>query len=217
MKMMLSIALLLASVSSFAFEQKATLDFTNLYGNTNAGLYEMKANLTAKKSVSETTLSFGTHRDDNDLYCVTTAKFEIGEMNFTLTNKKDGWSKNITKKVFATISNQSSDESCETNLEAFSGNQVIYATLGLGEPIALPVKAPFDYDSVGVYLAPFNGYLYLNAQVAVKGEKLVINPSDLLTKGSILSTNTQNSSVTYYVFAQKEGTSLSLGTGLIKF
>ena len=217
MKTILSLALLVSSMTAFAFEQKATLDFTNLYGKTDAGLYEMTVNLNAKKTLSESVLTFSTHRDDNDLYCVTTATFEIGEMNFSLVEKRTGWVQNITKKVTATLSVQSADETCETDIEKFAGNQSLYATLGLNIDITLPVKAPFDYKRVGTYLAPFNGYLYLNTLVEVKGDKLSLNPSKLFDAASILSTNSNNSSVTYYVFAQKEATTLSLGTGLIRF
>lgn len=217
MKTILSLALLLSSMTAFAFEQKATLDFTNLYGKTDAGLYEMTVVLNAKKTLSESTLSFKTVRDDQYLFCVTTATFDIGEMNFSLVEKRNGWSKNITTKVTAEISIQSEDETCETNLEKFAGNQSLYASLNLNQPIALDVKAPFDYKAVGAYLAPFNGYLYLNSNVEVKGNKLSLNPSKLLDAASILSTNSNNSSVTYYVFAQKEATTLSLGTGLIRF
>ncbi|AUN98196.1 hypothetical protein C0V70_08775 [Bacteriovorax stolpii] len=217
MKTMLSLALLLTSISSFAFEQKATLDFTNTYANTNAGLYEMTVNLSAKKTVSETTLSFSTHRDDNDLFCVTTANFEVGEMNFKLADKNTGWTKNITKKVFASITHQSDDETCETNLEKFAGSTNLYASLSLEGAIALPVKAPFDYTSVGVWLSPFNGYLYLNANVEVKGTKLSLDPSELLTSRSILSTNVDNKAVGYFVYASKEATTLSLAVGQVKF
>lgn len=217
MKTIFALSLVLLSFNLSAFEQKASLDFTNLYGQTNAGAYEMKVSFEAKKTLSETTLSFSTHRDDNDLYCVTTASFHVGVLNFTLTDVKTGWTKNITKKISGSISSQSNDETCETNIEAFAGNQNLYVSLGLNEAITLPVVAPFDYKTVGVYLAPFNGYLTLQSSVNVKGNKLVLDPSELFSAGSIQATNTQNASVTYYVFAQKEATTLSLGTGLIKF
>lgn len=217
MKTIFALSLMLLALNVSAFEQKATLDFTNLYGQTNAGLYEMKVSFESKKTLSETTLTYSTHRDDNDLFCVSTATFEVGTMNFTLTDVKTGWTKNLTKKITATISSQSTDETCETNIEKFAGNQNLYANITNNEAILLPVKAPFNYKTVGAYVTPFNGYLYLQSQVEVKEGKLVVNPSELLMKGSILATNVNNASVTYYVYAQDEVTTLSLGTGLIKF
>lgn len=217
MKTILALSLMLISLNISAYEQKVSLDFTNLYGPTNAGLYEMKVNFIAKKTLSKSTLSFDTVRDDNDLYCVTTASFEVGVMDFSLTNVKTGWTKNISKTIIASISTQSDNETCETDIEKFTGNQRVYALLGLNEAILLPVKAPFDYETVEVYLAPFNGYLNLQTNIEVDGDKLVINPSELFTARSIQTTNAYNSSVTYFVYAQQEATTLSLGTGLIKF
>lgn len=217
MKKFLALSLALISLNLSAFEQKASLDFTNLYGQTNAGAYEMKVSFEAKKTVSESALTFSTRRDDNDLFCVTTASFEVGVLHFTLSDKNSGWTKKISKKISGSVSSQSNDETCETDIEKFTGNQNLYVTLGLNEAILLPVKAPFDYKTVGVYLAPFNGYLYLQTAITSKGEKLALDPSELLSAASIQATNTNNSSVTYYVYAQNESTTLSLGTGLIKF
>lgn len=216
MKKFLALALLSLSFNTQAFDQLAKLDFSNLYGNTNAGIYEMKVSFEPKKSISTSGLTFSTHRDDNDLYCVTTATFEVGTMNMSVVNVLNGWTTSVTKKVSASVSIQSEDETCETNIEKLAGKQALYASLSL-DAITLPVKAPFDYKTVGMYLAPFNGYLYLNSTVEVNGDKLVVNPSELLTEASIKTSNTNNASVTYYVFATKEATTLSLGTGLIKF
>lgn len=217
MKIFLALAAFTISINVNAFTQKAALDFTNLYGKTNAGLYEMSATFTPKTTKSISGLTYSTHRDDNDLFCVTTAKFEIGKMLFTLTDVKTGWTFTTARTISASISIQSEDETCETNVAKFSGNQSLYATLGLNEAILLPVKAPFDYEKVATYLSPFNGYLYLNADLQTVDGQLVIDPSQMLTEKSIQSTNKQNSSVTYYVFASKESTQLSLGNGLIKF
>lgn len=217
MKYLLALAAFTVTINVNAFTQKAALDFTNLYGKTNAGLYEMSTTFTPKVTKSLSGLTYSTHRDDNDLFCVTTAKFEIGQMLFTLKDVKTGWTFTTAKTINASISIQSDDESCVTDLSKFTGNHSLYATLGLHESIALPVKAPFDYEKVAAYLSPFNGYLYLNADLQVADGQLTIDPSQMLTEKSILSQNKQNSSVTYYVFASKESTQLSLGNGLIKF
>lgn len=217
MKTFLTLALLAISASVSAFEQTATLDFSNLYGKTDAGVYEMKVTFTPKTTNSESTLSFNTHQDDGWFTCTTTASFEIGEMNFSLVNVKNGWTKNITRKISAGVSNQVDGTECDTSIEKLAGKQVVYSLIGLQEPIVLDVKAPFEYKSVGVYLAPFNGYLNLESDLTVVGNKLVLNPSELLTARSILPMNANNSSVTYYVYAVDGATTLSLGTGLIKF
>lgn len=217
MKTMLFIAGLFLNINVYAFTQNATLDFTNLYANTNAGKYTMSVTLTPKTTKSFSGLTYSNHRDDNDIYCVTTAKFEVGQMLFTLKNVETGWTFQTARAVEASISFQSDSETCMTDISKFAGSQSLYAGLGLNQEITLPVKAPFDYQKVGTYLAPFNGYLYLNADLQVSEGQLAINPSKLLTEKSIEATNKNNALVTYYVFAAKEATTMSLGNGLIKF
>lgn len=217
MKILLALAAFTVSINVNAFTQKASLDFTHLYGKTNAGLYEMSVTFTPKATKSLSGLTFDTHRDDNDLFCVTTVKFEIGQMLFTLTDVKTGWTFTTAKSIHASISRQSENETCENDVTKFKGRQNLYAPLGLNEAILLPVKAPFDYKTVGTYLSPFNGYVYLEADINSSDAQLTIDPSQMLTERSILSQNKQNASVTYYVFANNETTTLSLGTGLIKF
>ena len=217
MKTMLFIAGLFLNINVYAFTQNATLDFTNLYNGTNAGKYEMSVTFTSKATPSASNLKFSTHRDDNDLYCVTEAQFEIGQMTFSLTNVKTGWSFILSKAVLATISHQSDDETCVTDVNFFTGQKTLWTQVDLNQAIDLPVAAPAGYERIAAYLSPFNGYLNLNADLNVANGQLVVNPGQLLTAKSITSQNTQNASVTYYVFASKEYTSLSLGTGLIKF
>lgn len=217
MKTMLFIAALFLNVNVYAFTQNATLDFTDLYDSTNAGKYEMSVTFVSKTTPSVSALKFSTHRDDNDLYCVTEAQFEIGQMTFSLTDAKTGWSFILSKAVLATVSHQADDETCVTDANFFAGEKTLWAQVGLNQAIELPAAAPIGYDRVAAYLSPFNGYLNLAANLKVVNGQLVVNPSELLTAKSITSQNTQNASVTYYVFASKENTSLSVGTGLIKF
>lgn len=217
MKTILFITSLFLNINVYAFTQNATLDFTNLYNGTNAGKYEMSVTFISKATPSVGALKFSTHRDDNDLYCVTEAQFEIGQMSFSLVDVKTGWNFTMSKTVLATVSHQSDDEVCVTDMNFFAGKQTLWAQVGVNQAINLPVAAPAGYERIGAYLSPFNGYLNLDADLNVANGLLVVNPSQLLTAKSINSQNTQNASVTYYVFASKDSTTLSLGTGLIKF
>lgn len=217
MKNILFLAIVFLATTASALKPQATLDFTNIYSNTNAGLYQMTVTFQAKQTPSESLLYFGTHRDDNDLYCISKAIFNIGTMIVTLVDSKTGWSHVVNKPVMAEISHQSDTETCETNLQKFTGQKNVYAALGLNQPIVLPVVAPFDYQTVAVYLSPFNGYLYLPAQISEHNGKLILNPHELLTAQSILPNNINNNSVTYYVYAQGKSASLSLANGVVKF
>lgn len=216
MKTILGLLALTLSLNVSAYVRDAELDFSNVYGNTNVGEFLVKVEFSPKKTLSVSSLTNNTVRDDNDLYCVTNATFEIGEMNFFLVNKTTGWAKIMKKKITASVSSQSTTAECNNDINQFAGAQAVYATLGLNEAIALPVKKlPFDYESVGVHLAPFNGYLYLNANITVENNKLVLDPSNLLTKETIEATNTNNDTMSYFLFAKKEATTLSLAVGLV--
>lgn len=217
MKTFLASALLALSFNVSAFEQSAILDFSKLYGKTNVGVYQMTAKFTQKTTKSESTLSFNVHQDDGYFTCNTTANFEIGQLEVTLKNIGNGKTYKVSNPVIAGVTKTVDGQECDTSIENLAGKQIVYSQIGPKTAILLDVAAPYDYEAVGVWLAPFNGYLNLESDLTVVGNKLVMDPSDLLTKRSILSTNTQNASVTYYVFAQKESTTLSLGNGLIKF
>lgn len=217
MKTFLGFLALTLSLNVSAYVRDAELNFSNVYGNTNVGEFLVKVEFSPKKTLSVSSLTNNLVRDDNDLYCVTSANFEIGEMNFYLVNKTTGWAKVLKKKITASVSSQSETSECNNDINQFAGAQALYATLGINEAITLPTKAPFDYETVGVHLAPFNGYLYLNANVVVENNKLVVDPSNLLTKETIEATNTTNESVSYFLFARKESSTLSLAVGLADF
>ena len=217
MRILLALTAFLVSVNVNAFTQKADLDFTNLYGNTNAGHYEMSVTFSPKTTKSFSGIVFEQHRFDNEIICVSTAKFEVGQMLFTLTDKKTGWTFTKAKNVLATVARQSLNENCENDISKFVGTHPLYVGVNLEEAITLPARAPFDYQSVATYLAPFNGYLYIDTAIKLEGLQLAIDPSQILTEKAITTQNKTNASVTYYVFATKDSTTLSLDTGLIKF
>ena len=217
MKTLLTMATLSMSFNIFALERSVTLDFSNLYGNTNAGIYEMKVNFIPKTTKSESTLDFHISNDDGYYSCTTSANFEIGKESLTLTNKNNGEVQKFETIIFGSVSSVVDGEDCDTSIDKLKGTQGLYSRVGFNKPFLLNVKAPFDYQAVGVYLEPFNGYLNIEADLSISGNKLVLDPSNLLTERSVMPLNDYNSSVTYYVYATKDTTTLSLGTGLIKF
>ena len=217
MRTFLSLAIFAITISASAssFEGTAQLDFSNVYGNTNVGIYEMKVGFTPKTSISESKLSFNIHQDDGYFTCNTSANFKIGTLNFSLKNLVTGESTFVNEVIIASVGKQFDGQVCDENILDLGGNQTLYALTGPKDAIVLNVKAPFDYKMVGVYLSPFNGYLNLKGNLMINGDKLLLNPSKLLTMDSILSTNSGHLTATYYVFAQKEATSLSLATGMV--
>ena len=217
MKSLIACALLMTTFNIFAFERTTSLDLRNLYASTNAGEYIIKVEFTAKTSKSESTLSFSTRQDDGITYCTTSAYFDIGTMKFSMINKKTGETTNIVSPVVGSVYSTVESSECDTSIEKFQGKQIVYSQVGLKNPIALNTKAPFDYKSVEIYIQPFNGYLNVEADLVVSENKLILDPSELMTERSIMPRNSYNSTVTYYVYAQKEAETLSLGTGLVKF
>ncbi|AZZ36699.1 hypothetical protein CIK05_07820 [Bdellovibrio sp. qaytius] len=217
MKNLLAVISLFISINAHAFTQKTELDFTNLYGNTNAGVYEMNVSFKPKTTKSFSGLTYSSQRIENQVYCVSTVSFEIGQMLLTLTDVKTGWSFTTAKPVFASTSIQSENETCINDATKFVGNQNLYASLNMNEPIQLPAKAPFDYEKVGAYINPYVGYLYLKTEIKTGDFEFTIDPSQMLTEKSITDQNKNNAAVTYYVFTTRAETTLALGTGLVKF
>lgn len=219
MKFLTVLTLFGFSLSAFAFEQTATLNLTNLYGKLDAGEYVIDVKLKSKKTYSTSKLTTAIRRDDNDLTCTTTARFELGEMTFTISQKDSSWNKVISEKIYATATHSVSGTECDLSNENFLGPKKIYAGMGLNNsPLTLPVVAPAGYQAVQVYLTPFSGYLYLDTTIELKDDVLMINPEQLLTSESIYPVNTVNASKLFYYVQATEGSShLSLGNGFVDF
>lgn len=213
MKTILVLALAVTSFSSLAFERNATLDLENVYGNNNVGLYNVVVEFASKKTLSESSLSTELVYDDGSVNCITSALFDIGEMKLTLIDKKDGYTKSYVKKITAQIKHTSPTEKCIATLEDFTGKQVTYADLGI-QSITLPVKAPKNYKSVLINLAPYSGFFELNTTIKSVNGKLAVDPSNLLAEGSVLELNSRHENLTYYVQAISDSGSLSLASGL---
>lgn len=213
MKSFLALTLAVTSFSSFAFEKNATLDLTNVYGNNDVGLYEVIIEFTSKKTLSESSLKTASTYDDGSVTCTTSAEFEIGTMKLTMINKKTELPKSFTKKIMATVSYQSANEVCITSLETFTGVQLSYSSLGI-DSIVLPVQAPLNYKEVLVYLAPYSGFFELKTGIQIANNKLVVNPSALMTEANVLELNAHHANLSYFVVAKNESGSLSLANGL---
>lgn len=216
MKSFLAVALVLTSFSTFAFEKNATLDLTNVYGNLNAGLYEVNVSFTKKTTLSKSSITTKQIYDDGMVNCTTSAQFEIGEMKALLVNKKAGWTKNITKKIVATVSVKSADENCISDLSVLAGEQMTYSSLNIG-PVTLPVAAPAKFETVQAHLAPFAATFFLNASIEVVGNELVLDPSNMLDEGNVMETNSNNSVLNYFVTANSSDSALSLANGTTSF
>lgn len=213
MKSLLALTLVVTSFSSFAFERTASLDLRNVYGNNNAGLYDVATEFTSKKTLSESSLKSELVYDDGYIICKTSATFEVGEMRLTLVDKKDGYTKSYTKKLVATVTHTSPTEECTATLKTFTGSQVSYSSLGINS-ITLPAKAPLNYKTIEASLAPFSGFFELNTEIKVVNGKLVVDPSDLLSEENVLELNANHANLSYYVQATSDAGSLSLASGL---
>ncbi len=206
-------------MSVFAFEQKALLDFTNVYGDFNAGQYEAVVKLKSKKTPSFSALKTSFRRNDNDIFCLTTATFEVGELTFKVSKQDSDWTKISTQKIFGSVTHYSDTEKCDLSIENFVGRKKLYVQVSSDQgPFIFPVKAPYDYGKVVAWLTPFGGYLYVDFIVQENNGVLSINPSTLLTEESINPQANENVSKFYYFLAAtKENSTLSLATGVVDF
>ncbi|MBY0415317.1 MAG: hypothetical protein K2Q18_14190 [Bdellovibrionales bacterium] len=217
MKTILALCPLVTSLNTFAFEKTATLDFTNLYGKTNLGHYDVKVTFNEKKTQSVGELSTYVLPDDGDIYCETTVAYNVGDIVMTITDRESGWSKTFTEVVTASQSAKTLGDECNTDLAQFVGKQTLYTRFNIGSYTKLNEVAFKGYEGIAAHFNPFNGYLLLNAEANVVNGKLVVDASEILSERSISETNINNNEVTYYVYAYKKASTLSLGTSSVKF
>lgn len=206
MKKFTALALLTLSLNSMALERSSELDFRSLYGNLDAGIYDLNVKLVAKKSLSEGTISTKVSRFDNDYSCTTSAGFEVGELKYTLSKRGTNWKKEGTKKIVAHINYTVEGTECDMRVENLAGNQMMYSSVSLNEsPFTLPVTAPSGYESIGAYISPFSSYLNLSVMADLKNGKLTIDPKEVLTSDNIDQSNPYNRYQTYYYVFAKDG------------
>ena len=218
MKMFATLGLFALSLSAFALEHSAKLDLTSLYNNINAGAYKVTVKLVSKPTLSQSGITTQISRDDNDYSCTTTAAFEVGEMTFSVTQIGTNWKKVTTQKVYGQVTHTVDGQTCDLSLENLAGQKSLHISVSPVEGIlVLPVKAPAGYSRVQTYLAPFAGYLYSMANVEIEGNKLVVDPSEILSERNLYPMmNSYNAFKLYYYVSAIEGSSgLSLGNGSV--
>lgn len=218
MKRLTTLALLALSMSSFAFEQTAELDFSSLYGKFDAGTYKVDVKLSSKKTLSEGSVKTSIHHNDGYFTCTTSAKFEIGEMTYSVKQNGSEWKKTGTHTIFGEVLHTVDGKECDLSYDNFIGNKNLYASISLKSPFTLPVAAPAGYEDVQAYLNPFAGYLYLKVDIHQEGDFLVLDPSEILNAEHIYRSNENNASKFYYYVQTRKGpSSLSLGNGFVEF
>lgn len=217
MKMIAALTLFSLSLSAFAVTKSVQTDFTNLYRGYNAGSYKVDFNLTSKPTLSTAQISTQVHRNDNDFTCVTSAKFEVGQMTFSIAQNGSSWKKVTTQKIFGEVSHTVDGTECDLSLENLASQNTLYVTVTpQNNPVELPVKAFPGYEKTQVYLVPFDGYVYVDADIKLVNNSLVLNPAGLLSERSVFSRNTDNLRRMFFYVQSSTGSShLSLGNGHI--
>lgn len=219
MKTFSALSLLLISITSFAFEQRAELDFSSVYGGLNAGAYEVIVKLSSKVNLSKASIQTTLDRHDNDLTCTTSARFEVGEMHFSMRSTHQTWDRVKTQKIYGIVKHVVDGSHCDLSLENLKGSKTLYLVMSLNEGfIELPVAAPRGYANVAVWITPFTGYLKLETEIWEENGELILDPSLLLSEDKIYPANDYNASkLHYYLTARKQATTLSLGSGVVEF
>lgn len=206
MKFFATVSLLALSFNSIALERSSELDFTKLYGNIDAGIYDLKIKLVPKKSLSKGTISTKVSRFDNDYTCTTSAGFDVGELNYTLAKRGTNWKVAGSKKIMAHINYTVEGTECDLSLENLRENQMMYASVALNEsPFTLPIIAPSGYESLAAYISPFSSYLNLSVMAELRNGHLEIEPKEVLTSENIDQSNPHNRYQTYYYVFAKQG------------
>ncbi|WII73478.1 hypothetical protein QJS83_06290 [Bdellovibrio sp. 22V] len=213
MRLLAFFLVFMASFASFGADLKAeaTLDFTNAYGGFNAGHYVVTAEFNAVQQPATAQLTRRQHRDDHDLYCVSTLTYDVGAMTLTLKNSLNGEVISRTLPLQATISKQDESEECTLTENDFAGDQVLYVST-TGRPYDLNVAPPKGWNKVQVWLSPFNT-LTVKAKLTKTEKGLEIQPQTLFND-SLFATDSRNTlSMFYYLTAVESSGTLSLAVG----
>ena len=217
MKMIAAFTLFALSLSAFAVTKSVQADFTKLYGGYNAGSYKVDLKLVSKPTLSTGEITTQVSRFDNDYFCTTSAKFEVGQMTFSIAQNGTSWKKVTTQKIFGEVSHQVDGTECDLSLENLASQNTLNVTVTpQNNPVELPVKAFPGYEKTQVYLTPFDGYVNVDADIKIVNNSLVLNPAGLLSERSVFSRNTDNLRRMFFYVQSSTGSShLSLGNGHI--
>ena len=119
MKFSIFILSSILSISTFAADlaAKGTLDFRSVSGGLNAGHYEVTTEITSTSSATEGYIERTINRYDNDYFCVSTVKFPVGTLKYTLKNLETG---NVLVEeipLFAETSQEDETQACTKRSE----------------------------------------------------------------------------------------------------
>lgn len=215
MKVLVFVLTLSTALTSFAADLKAEaiLDFRSTYGGFNSGLYQVTTEIVANTAPSEAVLTQSQHRDDGEVFCVSTLSYEVGVIKTTIKDLVTGISFSRVQTLKATTSIQDEDMTCTTTADSFVGEKVLYVST-TGTPYALPVAAPKGYDSVQVWLSPLQT-LTVKTTVAKAGAVLKLQPQGLFSAETLFAPGSHNQLVlNYYLTAVQGSTTLSLAVGV---
>ncbi|WPU65991.1 hypothetical protein [Peredibacter starrii] len=215
MKLIAALSLFALSLSAFAVTKSVQADFTNLYKGYNAGSYKIDLKLVSKPTLSAAEITTHVRRFDNDYFCVTTAKFEVGQMTFSIAQNGTSWKRVTTQKLYGEVSHEVDGTECDLSLENLANQTTLHVNIvPQNSPIELPVKPFAGYEKTQVHLIPFDGYVYVDTEIKIVNNSLVLNPAGLLSERSVFSRNTDNLRRMFYYVQSSTGSShLSLGNG----
>lgn len=211
---------MIASLNVNADTLTGVLDLSNLYGKTNAGKYNVTATMLANRSaVIEVNQSLtdppgSEFPGELPQICMTEFKINAGSVTLTLEDVNTKTQLANTKEMSLVTYFFDETDRCTAVDELVQGKSSFMAYFNMGS-VQLNYPAPFGYDKIMASFSVFP-YSYSVSLPISKNSEGKFYVADLQASLSLQLKRGYKESLSYYVSAEKELSSLSLGTGYIE-
>lgn len=208
-----------ASLNIKADVMSGYLDLSNLYGKTDAGRYFLSLALdTDKTAVLDINRSLSAAPGDEPWtepkVCLTDLNVIAGKATLILADVDKDESKTVIQTVRLYSSHYDESENCSSIEQILEKGITFTAYINMGT-VSLNRKAPYDYDKLESYISifPYGYSVTLQFKQVAKGRYVA---TDLKSQLSSQVKRGNKEALSYYIYAAKEQTTLSLGQGFIE-
>ena len=208
-----------AAANSFAQSMNAYLDFSNLYGKTNAGQYFVGVALNPKAEATlEITQSLEQPPSDDQSalpeVCLTEIRLNAGNYTFIMTDAKKNTAVTLTQNMDLYTGFYDETETCTPVETLLAGPLSFNPYFNLGG-FDLSYRAPAGYSKIttALYIFPYGYSVSLvpskNADGSYSVQNLKAQMDSQVKRGN-------KEGLSYYTFAQQDNSTLSLGNGFVE-
>lgn len=219
-KFLLFVVSVAAGLNANADVMKGYLNLSKLWGKTNAGQYFVGLTLDVKDSaVLEVTQKLSAPPSEDQpgsepQVCLTEFQVNAGQLSLILTNTVKDLATQASQNISIYASHFDQTEKCTAIDELLQTGVGFTAYFNLGS-VTMNYRAPKDYEEIRTALTVFPyGY-----NVNLKFEKNAdgsYTAANLKSQLSVQVKRGNKEGLSYYTYAQKDNSTLSLGNGFIE-